>query len=94
MEVGARIKELRERRGFSQNKLAEWAGISQSHLRRVELGEADITVGRLCLICETLGVSVGEFFDEQAAREELDKAVSGLTPEQRARLIGFLQSLK
>lgn len=94
MEVGARIKELRERRGFSQNKLAEWAGISQSHLRRVEQGEADITVGRLCLICETLGVSVGEFFGDDIKRDELDTAVSGLTQEQRARLIGFLHSLK
>ena len=94
MEVGARIKELRERRGFSQNKLAEWAGISQSHLRRVELGEADITVGRLCQICETLGVSVGEFFGDDAKRDELETAVSGLTQEQRARLIEFLHSLK
>lgn len=94
MEVGARIKELRERRGFSQNKLAEWAGISQSHLRRVEMGEAEITVGKLCLICETLGVSIGEFFDDAAERDELDSAVSALTQEQRARLIGFLRSLK
>ena len=50
MTVGSRIKELREKRGFTQNRLAEWAGVSQTHLRRVELGEADITVGHLTLI--------------------------------------------
>ena len=64
MTVGSRIKELRERRGFTQNRLAEWAGVSQTHLRRVELGEADITVGHLALICDTLGVSLGEFFSD------------------------------
>lgn len=37
MNLGLRMKELREKRGFSQNKLAEWAGVSQTHLRRVEL---------------------------------------------------------
>lgn len=94
MDVGARIRELRERRGFSQNKLAEWANISQSHLRRVEMGEADITVGRLCLICDTLGVTVAEFFGESAEREEVLSAVSALSSEQRARLIEFLHSLK
>ena len=52
MLVGERIRTLREHIGYSQNKLAEWAGISQTHLRRVELGEADITVGHLQLICD------------------------------------------
>ena len=41
MNVGNRIRELRESAGYSQNKLAEWAGIAQTHLRRVELGQAD-----------------------------------------------------
>ena len=58
MEVGKRIEELREKRGYSQNRLAEWAGVSQTHLRRVELGEADITVGHLRLICDALGISL------------------------------------
>lgn len=62
MTVGSRIKELREKRGFTQNRLAEWAGVSQTHLRRVELGEADITVGHLTLICDALGISLREFF--------------------------------
>ena len=61
MTIGNRIKELRERRGFTQNRLAEWAGVSQTHLRRVELGEADITVGHLALICDTLGVRSASF---------------------------------
>ena len=94
MEVGARIRELRERRGFSQIKLAEWANISQSHLRRVEMGEADITVGRLSLICDTLGVTVAEFFGESTERDDTLSAVSTLTNEQRERLIDFLRSLK
>lgn len=62
MTVGSRIKELREKRGFTQNRLAEWVGVSQTHLRRVELGEADITVGHLTLICDALGISLREFF--------------------------------
>ena len=47
MDVGNRIKQLREQNKYSQNYLADIAGISQTHLRRVELGTADITVGHL-----------------------------------------------
>ena len=58
MNVGDRIKELRERSGFTQNKLAEWAGVSQTHLRRVELGQQDITIGQLRMVCDGLGVTL------------------------------------
>ena len=57
MDVGNRIKQLREQNKYSQNYLADIAGISQTHLRRVELGTADITVGHLQLVCDALGIS-------------------------------------
>ena len=37
MDVGKRIVRLRERCGLTQNGLAERAGVSQTHLRRVDL---------------------------------------------------------
>ena len=56
MNVSERLIALRKQRGFTQNALAEWAGVSQTHLRRVELGQADITVGHLQLLCDAMGV--------------------------------------
>lgn len=93
MEVGKRIEELREKRGYSQNRLAEWAGVSQTHLRRVELGEADITVGHLRLICDALGISLKDFFSESDEIDEITAAVSALSVKQRKLLSEFLKSL-
>ena len=93
MEVGTRIEELRENRGYSQNRLAEWAGVSQTHLRRVELGEADITVGHLRLICDALGISLKDFFSESDETDEITAAVSALSVKQRKLLSEFLKSL-
>ncbi len=93
MEVGKRIEELREKRGYSQNRLAEWAGVSQTHLRRVELGEADITVGHLRLICDALGISLKDFFSESDETDEITAAVSALSMKQRKLLSEFLKSL-
>ena len=93
MDVGKRIKSLREKIGYTQNKLAEWARVSQTHLRRVELGEADITVGHLSVICAALGISMKDFFSDTSEQDELASAVSALTPKQRQLLIAFLKSM-
>lgn len=93
MNIGERIKQLRDGAGFSQNKLAEWAGISQTHLRRVELGQADITVGHLRLICDALGISLKDFFNVSDDTEDVASAISNLSPKQKQLLIEFLKSL-
>lgn len=93
MDVGCRIKELRERAGFTQNKLAEWSGVSQTHLRRVELGQQDITVGQLRLICDGLGVTLAEFFNVNEGQETLNGEIAKLTPKQKQLLMEFLKSI-
>ena len=93
MDVGKRIEELREKRGYSQNRFAEWAGVSQTHLRRVELGEADITVGHLRLVCDALGVTLRDFFNCEDESGEFAAAFSALSVKQRKLLTDFLKSL-
>jgi transcriptional regulator with XRE-family HTH domain len=93
MNIGNRIRQLREANNYSQNCLAEMAGISQTHLRRVELGSADITVGHLQLICDALGISLKEFFDVDAGQDEVSAIIATLTPKQKSLLLEFLKSL-
>ena len=93
MDVGKRIVRLRERCGLTQNGLAERAGVSQTHLRRVELGQADITVGHLQLLCDAMGISIQEFFKEETNADEVAVAFSKLSPKQKKLLLTFLESL-
>ncbi len=95
MQTGERIRTLREDAGFSQNKLAEMAGISQTHLRRVELGQAGISVDHLEMICDALKITLKEFFDVDGteAQEEIAVAAAKLTPKRKELLISFLKSL-
>lgn len=93
MNVGDRIKELRGRAGFTQNKLAEWAGVSQTHLRRVELGQQDITIGQLQLVCDGLGITLAEFFNVGEQTETLTDVIAKLTPKQKQLLTEFLKSI-
>ena len=93
MDVSKRIISLRKRCGLTQNGLAEKAGVSQTHLRRVELGQADITIGHLQLLCDAMSISIQEFFKEETDSDEIAAAFSKLSPKQKNLLITFLESL-
>ena len=93
MNVGKRLLELRDRCFLTQNGLAERAGVSQTHLRRVELGQADITVSHLELLCDAMSISLKEFFDDAANEDEIAVAFSRLSPKQKKLLLAFLESL-
>ncbi|MBR4950501.1 MAG: helix-turn-helix transcriptional regulator [Clostridia bacterium] len=93
MDVSKRLRGLRERCGYTQNGLAERAGVSQTHLRRVELGQADITVSHLQLLCDAMSITMKEFFDDNSDADEIAAAFSKLSPKQKNLLLAFIESL-
>ena len=97
MEIGRRIAELRETAGWTTNRLANLCGLSQSFLRSVELGEKGISVENLQLICDTLHISLRDFFDipsdQDTERDRLLRQITKLTEEQKLALIGFLETM-
>ena len=57
IEVGQRITELRKKRGYTREKLAEFADISVQFLADIEKGRKGMTVNTLRKIAATLNVS-------------------------------------
>src|SRR5581483_4046524 len=55
-----RIRQLREQLGLSQFRLAAYAGVSRSTLRKYENGDVRARTETLARIAEALGVSVDE----------------------------------
>ncbi|MEA5083623.1 MAG: helix-turn-helix transcriptional regulator [Lachnospiraceae bacterium] len=97
MEVNKKITFLREQKGLTVNKLANQAGISQSFLREIELGNKQPTIETLSLVCGALNVSLKDFFDDSfqtnLQNDELLQEIFRLTPEQIKLLTTFLKSL-
>jgi transcriptional regulator with XRE-family HTH domain len=97
MDVAERIKFFRERKGITVNKLANTAGVSQSFLREIELGKKKPTVETLDVLCDALGVTLRDFFDEAtlspASNDGLDEAIFKLSPEQRRKLAEFIKTM-
>ncbi|MGS0625015.1 helix-turn-helix domain-containing protein [Ralstonia sp. VS2407] len=57
--LGARIREERKTRGWTQEELADRAQMDRSYLGGVERGERNVTFTVLCEICQALGCDVG-----------------------------------
>ena len=93
-EVGKRITHFRKQRGLTTNALANLAGISQSYLRELELGNKKPTVEYLEYICDALKISLVTFFDVENEQDELQKNIDTLTKKQKKKLSDFLESLK
>ena len=97
MEISKRITHFRTLKGYSVNKLANLSGISQSYLREVELGNKNPTVEILSLLCDTLDISLKDFFDDQISdkffSDPLITKIYRLSPDQRKALLRFLETM-
>jgi transcriptional regulator with XRE-family HTH domain len=60
--LGNRIRELRTKRGWSQEAFADSCGINRSHMGEVERGETNLTFATLYIISQKLEVSVSALF--------------------------------
>jgi transcriptional regulator with XRE-family HTH domain len=62
--LGQRIRELRDAKGWSQERLAEAAYLDRSYLAGIERGLRNPSVRSLLKIAGALKVRIGELFSE------------------------------
>lgn len=79
--LGRRIKEIRTRKGMTQEKLAELVGIGERNLSKIECGNNFITAETLSNILPALDIEASELFsfkhleDTEELKEELINAI-------------------
>ena len=61
--VATRLKELRKRRGWSQEQLAKKARVGRPNLARLETARQDPTLRTLEKLAKALGVKVGRLVE-------------------------------
>src|SRR3970282_1532273 len=67
VQLGQRVKTLRERRGLSLRALAARSGVSINAISRIERGETSPTVASLRRLAAALGQPIGAFFADGPA---------------------------
>lgn len=62
IEIGNRIRQLRLKKGFSQEKLAELSDLNTSYIGQIERGEKNPSVDTVHSIALALETDLAEFF--------------------------------
>ena len=98
--VGMRIKSVRRGKGYSQEKLAELAGINPKYLSSVERGEENPTLDLFIRLSQSLRVDINEIFNieyesqsPQMLRRKLQTLVAEIKDQDLSRAIRILGML-
>ncbi|WP_051235703.1 helix-turn-helix domain-containing protein [Marinimicrobium agarilyticum] len=62
VELGARLRQVRELNGLSQRELARRAGVTNSNISLIEQGQISPSVGSLARLLDAFPLSLAQFF--------------------------------
>lgn len=82
VDVGQRLRQLREGQDISMRRLASRSGLSANALSMIERGRSSPSVSTLYKLADALGVSITEFFGPQPSKQ----AVILVEAEERSRV--------
>jgi transcriptional regulator with XRE-family HTH domain len=96
MEIGRKIKELRERKSFTMKQLSKLVGCTPSFISQVEKGKADPSISTLKKIANSLDVSMVDFFSPPSVEEDIvtraDQRVDLKLPHWDAHIQSIIRS--
>ena len=80
--IGDRIRELREKKGLSQEELAEMCHLHRTYVGLIERGRRNLSLATIEVVAGALGVSIAELFSglDVPTSAGHGKAPSGVPP--------------
>lgn len=88
IEIGERLKVIRQNLGKSQAEIAEILNISDEHYRKLESGSTGLTIDKIKLLYEKLNVDPSWLLVGKPMKEfDLDMYLVNCSKEQRNELL-------
>lgn len=97
---GKRFKEIRKKFGYTQDKMAEIAGIEPQSISKIESGKNFPLLSNLDKIANNLGIELEEFFNYEhkqtsdKIREDLINIFDNLEQSDKEKLLRIAKVLK
>ena len=97
-EIGNRVRKYREKKHYTQKKLADLTMVSQSSITRLERGESMVSVFTIMEISKALDIPVSDillepYIPEDGGLSNLARKLERYTPEQRQMLISAFEQI-
>ena len=98
-KIGEKIRKFRKAKGFSQEFLAEKAGISVTHMSHIETGNTKLSLPVLVLLADALGVHTDDILYENTKSrhvviEKLEDLLLNCTDNQIRMIFDIAKAAK
>ncbi len=94
LEVGFRIRRLREEAGMSQMDLANQIDLSYQQVQKYESGKNKVSLERLCQIALVFNTDVGYFLPKVGKQEEAAAVPPPILSNEERRLLKLFRRVK
>lgn len=97
LEIGKRIKELRQNKKLTQENLAETIGLTTGHISAIERGVNSPSIETLIMILNTLECSADELFScvlnvgYKTRSSCIADRLENLSPNERDKILNVLE---
>jgi transcriptional regulator with XRE-family HTH domain len=92
VDIGKRLRELREARGLSQGEVEARTGVPRDEISKIESGQATLTVPVLERWANALGVELHQFFAIEQEKSPTSAQLEGI-PAQERTLVELLRQM-
>lgn len=100
IDIGKRIKAKRLRRGWGQDRLADFAELSYTHMSHVETGKTKVSLPSLVKIANALGATLDELVCDSLSgadktfEHELSEEIKDCSEEEIRVIVDTVKALK
>jgi transcriptional regulator with XRE-family HTH domain len=100
LQIGQKVKGLREQRGLTQERLAEMADLSPTYISHIERGTKRASLNALVRLAVALEVTVDQLLcgvnptDRNAFLPEVQALLADCTPRERCILMEIAEAAK
>src|ERR1700676_4281846 len=90
ISFGAKLRELRLRRGWSLDELARQSNLSKAFLSRLESGDRQASIAAVLTLSRIFGVSLASLFESELATDPCVIVRRGEAVERKANGLAYV----
>lgn len=98
--IGKRLREIRKKRGYTQEEVSERAGISAQHCSGIECGSAKVSLPALVRLCNALDATPDDVLADSVNRpthrlsKDVEEVFADASPTEVFLMLSQARSIK
>lgn len=98
--IGKQLREIRQKKGYTQEYIAKMAGVNTSHISNIENNHVRISLQTLILVCNALDVTVDYILKNEynnsnsSVDNEIKKELNNCSNDEKEIILKIIRAIK